>query len=1183
MRKSNFTCQLILAVSLLLLITPAALGQSNAQLEGVVADATGAVIPGVEVTLTNNATNLSTTVITGPNGRYIFVNIRPGSYALAAELPGFKRAASPAIGLEVGDTRTFDLVLETGDITEEVTVTSETPPVDRVSQSIRAVVDEKKIVDLPLVGRNPMNLFFLQAGANRVGAGGSGRVNGLRNTTSNVQIEGIASNDNMLTGGATQSLAPVIVEAMAEYSVTTSSAAAEAGLGGGAQVQMIYKSGTNEYHGSVFEFHRNKALNANNFYRNRQGLDTPVFRRHQYGFAVGGPIVKDRAFFHFTYEEETQTTDATTQRTVWTDRFKSSGIFQYTDTVDGLTKEIDLKTVDPRRTGISSEFSSFAAMLPSPNNTDSGDGFNTGGHRFSSNDPLDEWRMVLKGDYIISDKHRTGISYADRRRDNPSSFHILGHRNSTNNEKYPAGIFTLTSNFTPTFLNELRMGGTKRDWKFSQGDPSRFKPVPVLNFNSLGGPSRGGNANRSTFLPQAGPSATLTINNNTTWIRGDHTFKGGIDFRINRSNVAFGGDAYIPIADTQNSRNPAVIPALAGLSGADEGRAAQLLNDITGTLGTLEQSFQQVTSSGDAFVPFETKLRKWRSREYSFYFQDTWRFNDRLTLQLGTRYEVLPAHFEANDIFSYPVDSSGNACVQCLFGISGPGETTLGQLPNAGRSDLYETDFNNFAPNLGFTWDLFGNGKTTFASNYRVAYDRNPLVNTLFQDFSQEGASTALLIFGASLPAAQATLANAQSISAGIDPGVPYGPKAFDRNGTVTVWDSSYATPYVQSWSMRLQREVMRNTVLEIAYVGNHAVGEPRAIDVNQIQIRDNGFLSGFLVAQDNLALNGDVLVGRDTGVFGQIWAAAGSPTSQNSNVSRGEVADVANFFDRSLGGAPLAAAGLPDNFFRTNPQFDRAQLLGQNSHSTFHGLRLDMRRRFTEGLQFQINYAWGKGLTDYEGGQSQRNAFRDNENRGLDKSRSSSDARHIINSNFIYELPFGRGRRFANFDSGVLDAVLGGWQVNGIFTYSSGQPVTIESNDRRTLTLGDHGSVGYAGTDFTIGSNINTSGLSTPSAFTAAEKALFSHPVAGSAGFVAQRAFPDASFWVLDSSLFKSFRTPWFAGEDSEIQFRFEFFNTTNSTTFDAFNDNFVSSSFGNINSSRSARIMQVGLKFIF
>ncbi len=1181
MKKKKFVFYLLTAASLLLLLTPATLGQSNAQLDGVVKDASAAVIPGVEVTLTNNVTNLSTTVITSDTGRFVFVNVRPGEYTLSAELSGFKRSSNPNVSLEVGDTRTLDIALETGTISEEVTVTSETPPVDRVSQSIRAVVDEKRIANLPLVGRNPMNLFFLQAGANRVGSGGAGRINGLRNTTSNVQIEGIASNDNMLTGGATQSLAPVIVEAMAEFSVTTSSAAAEAGLGGGAQVQMVYKSGSNEFHGRIYEFHRNKALNANGFFRNRQGLDTPAFRRHQYGFAVGGPIIKDRAFFHFTYENITQVQDATTQRTVWTDRFKQTGVFQYVDTVDGLTKEIDLKTVDPTRQGMSSDFSSYASLLPSPNNNDNGDGFNSAGFRFSSSDPLDDWRVVLKGDYIVNDKHRMGISYADRRLDNPSASHILGHPNQVRNEKFPAGIFTLTSSFTPTFLNELRLGGTKRDWQTSNGDPRRFETAPLLNFNSLGGPARGTNANRSIFLPQAGPSATLTINDNATWIKGDHTFKGGIDIRINRSNVAFGGDRYIPVADTSNANNPATIPAL-NISGSDLGRAEQALNDVTGTLGLLRQDFQQVTTGGDAFVPFETKLRKWRSREYSFFFQDTWKFNDRLTLQLGARYEVLPSHFEANGIFSYPIDGSGNACVECAFGISGPGTTALGLLPSAGR-DIYETDWNNFAPNVGFTWDLFGDGKTTLASNYRVAYDRNPLVNTLFQDFNQEGASTVINVLGSQV--ANASLANAESLSLGINPGVPFGPKPFNRDGIVMVWDPNYATPYVQSWSLRLQREVARNTVLEVAYVGNHAVGEPRAVDLNQLNLRDTGFLDGFLVAQSNLASSGNPLVGADTGVFGQIWSTLSSAQagSQNSNISRGETAAVAEYIDDTLKGAPLAAAGLPDNFFRLNPQFENVELLGQNSHSTFHGLRLDVRRRFTDGLQFQANYAFGKGLTDYEGGQSQRNAFRDNENRGLDKSRSAADARHIVNANAIYELPFGRGRRWANFSNGVAEAFLGGWQVNGILSFSSGQPITVRSTGRNNLTNGDHSTVTFAGTDPTIGSSVNTSGLATPNAFTASEKALFSHPVAGSAGFTAQRYFTDASFWVLDSSLFKSFRTPWFAGEDSELQFRFEFFNATNSTTFNQFQRNLVSSNFGNITGARANRIVQVALKFIF
>ena len=299
----------ITGVAFFLLGAISALGQS-AQLDGVVRDATDLVVPGAEVTLTNNANNLSTSVITSDNGRYIFVNVRPGSYTLAAELPGFKRVARPNVILEVGSTLTLHLKMEVGEITDEIIVDGEPfLRVDRTTPKIGGVVDEQQMTDLPLSTRNVMELVFVQPGANRVSEGGDARFNGLRNTTSNVQVEGIAANDPFFTGGATQSRAPVIVEAMAEYSVTTSSATADAGSGSGAQVQLIYKSGTNEFHGSVWEFHRNRALNANNFFSNRGGFERPTFLRHQYGFAMGGPIIKNRAFFHFTYENTTQKID----------------------------------------------------------------------------------------------------------------------------------------------------------------------------------------------------------------------------------------------------------------------------------------------------------------------------------------------------------------------------------------------------------------------------------------------------------------------------------------------------------------------------------------------------------------------------------------------------------------------------------------------------------------------------------------------------------------------------------------------------------------------------------------------------------------------------------------------------------------------------------------------------------
>ena len=1150
---------------------------ATARVDGVVKDQIEAVVPGVVVTLTDQGTNLTREVITNDRGRYLFVSVRPAFYTLGAELPGFKRYTRPHIKVEVGDTLTLDVLLEIGAIEQQTTVTAAAPTVDRVSQSLGGVVNEQKISDLPLVDRDPMFLFFLQAGTNRFFPerfSRGGQVDGLREGDNNVQIEGISANQPVVPTGATFSAAPVINEAIAEYRVVTSSASAEHGLGSGAQVQMIYKSGTNDLHGSVFYFHRNGALNANEFFRNRGGIERPFFLRHQYGFAVGGPVIKNKAFFHFTYEKIDETQDATILNEVYTDRFKETGIFQYPNTDTGEIQEIDLTTIDPTRIGISPLWSSFASMLPSPNNMDTGDGLNTAGHRFSSDDPWREWRFVVKGDYIFNDRHRLAVSGANRKIDDSSARHILGPRLAVGHVSLPAVIVSLTSTLTPSLLNELRLGGTSDKPRFTNGDETRFTNFPLLNFSGLGWLFSPFNPNRSPRLPFSSSAATLTINDNLTWIRGDHTFKGGVDIRINRWNNSSGGDFYLPVADTLNSFNPASIPSIPGLDGNDGARAPQLTNDVTGSLGFYFQTFQQITPEGDAFIPLETKLRRWRSREYSFFFQDTWKVHDRLTLQLGTRYEVLPSVYEDQGIFSYPV-SGGQPCVQCVFGISGPGETTIGLLPEAGR-ELYNTDWNNFAPNLGFTFDPTGAGKSSIAANYRISYDRNQMLNTEAQDRDNPGATTFAFLFGS--PGDR--LDRAFELVDTVDPGVPFGPKAFDRTGEVTVWDDRYTTPYVQSWSLRIQREIMRNTLLEAAYVGNHGVGLPRAINFNQIIVRENGFLDGFLAAQRNLVASEDPVVGEDTGVFGQIWNVM-IPPHRNQllpAISRGTVASVADFID--LRGYP-EAVGLPLNFFRANPQFQDAWLLGRNSHSTYHGLKLEVRRRFSEGLQFQANYTFSKNLTDFSGSGNEREHFRDNADFGLDKTNSFLASRYILNANAIYELPFGRGRRWGSFSNRFLEGALGGWQINGIVNYSSGRKNTISSNGRQTLTTGDFGTVTFSGTDPGITSKaIRGDDIVF---LTEEEKGLFEHPVAGSAGLTARRFFSSPASWALDASFFKEFTTPWLGGENSRLQFRVEAFNLTNSTRFTGYDLNFASSTFGRIFASLPPRIVQVGLKFLF
>lgn len=1168
---------------------------TTARLEGVIRDQTQAVVPGVTVVATQRGTNLTFETISNDVGFYVFPKLPPGTYALATELTGFKRSIHQGIRLEVGDTATLNLTLETGELSETVTVSAEVAAVDTVSTSVGKVVNTQQIEQLPLVSRDPMDLFYLQPGTNRFTGGG--RVDGTRGTAANVTVEGVAATEPALGSGATSTAAAVPIEAVGEYRVVTSSASAEYGRGAGAQVQLIYRSGTNEFHGSAFEFHRNKVLNANSFANNKQGIARPAFIRNQFGGSVGGPIIKDKAFFHFTYEGIRQITNTTPNYLVYTDTVKKGGIFRYNnkgrndvslvDPKTGVPKipdsqigTVNLLTVDPSRLGKDSTgtFDKLIGSFPSPNNFEIGDGFNIGGYRMLSPNPYSQNQYVIKGDYSLTSKHRIGIVYAHKKFEDVYSDLYLNGTRELWNEPYPTGVVSFDSTLTNHWLNEFRVGGTKRGANFVNTDEDRFKKEGMtvfvgLSLNNI--PQRG--HPKDIFLPQVFPSPVITISDNSTWIKGSHSLKGGVDVRINRSNVAFGGDNYLAVIDTRNPSNPATIAGFTDMNSSDRSRAQQLVNDLTGSLGRIDQGFH--ANETDAFTPFETKSRRWRSREYSFFFQDTWKVRPNLTLNLGVRYEVMPPHFEAGGIYSYPVNG-----VEGLWGISGPGgETKLGLAADGGRS-TYSTDWNNFAPNVGFNWDPTNKGKWSISGNYRLSYDRTWLATTLFMDFNQEGMSTNRTLDAASGTRLSALPGLFNSTTGYFNPGLPFGPKAFNRQGLVTAYDPGFYLPYTGSWSFRIQREIMRNTMLAVSYVGNKATGMQRGIDLDELEVRSNGYLDGFLAAQRNKAANGNPMVGEPTGTFGQIYSVMSTAdrNSISTYIDQGTIATLANFIDQSRASSQyLEKAGLPLTFFRLNPQFANSWLVGNNSYSTFHGLKIEVVRRFHSGLQFDANYTWSKALTDYEGGQSQRDSYRDPKDRTLDKTYAGIDAAHVLNANFLWEIPVGAGRRWLGGANPIVNAILGGWQVNGIFAYASGSPFTIDSG-RNKLTLGDRSTADCSGCYSNMTNKVIKGDIIR--ALTVDEAKQFTDPAAGSPGALAQRYFRASPRWVTDGSVFKEFRLGFIPGEQGKLQSRFEFFNVFNATRFGNPTSRIDSGSFGTIAApTANQRIIQVALKILF
>ena len=647
-------------------------------------------------------------------------------------------------------------------------------------------------------------------------------------------------------------------------------------------------------------------------------------------------------------------------------------------------------------------------------------------------------------------------------------------------------------------------------------------------------------------------------------------------------NFIFGGDEYIPAVYTNIAYNPANVPALAGLATADRSRAQQFVNDLTGTIGNINQTYN-ANNLKTGYLPYDPSTRYFRDLEWGAFFQDTWKVAQNLTFNYGTRWDLIPPGWTKNGMYGYPVGGSLS-----VLGISGPvGVYHSGLAPDAGKG-IVNWDWNNFGPNVGLTWDPFKNGKMSVSANYRIAYDRTMQAVYVFFDYSNIGTITNLVATPYtrfSDPNLYQTVGGKPAILP-LPVGKPFADIPFERQGRAYAADENIGTPYTQSWSLRLQRELGKDWYIQGAYVGNISVGGWRAMNYNQVQIRSNGFLDAFLAAQRNINANGNANKGESIGVLGKLLAPVGGvPSSFNNVISQGQVGYLADYIDTYTGctgvrGGCVTAAGFPSTFFRMNPQVQNANIVDNMSVSTWDGLKVDVGKRFSAGTYLQFQYTLGKGLTDYTGGQTLYQDFRDNANRRLDKSLQRYDSTHIIQINGIWELPFGLHKRWLNGMSAWQDAILGGWQFNGIFQLATSRPFTVTSA-RYNLVQNQYSTAYYSGNDFNIMANVIRGGTLI-TALTDAQKALFSYPGTADPGGTPFYVFRGPLYTNIDTSMFKNFRLR-FIGEQGNLQFRMEAFNLLNHTNFNSPSSTYGSGNFGVITSSMSPRILQFALKLNF
>ncbi|MBV9083902.1 MAG: TonB-dependent receptor [Acidobacteriaceae bacterium] len=1135
---------------------------SNAQtifasLTGLVTDPSGAPVPKAEVRVVNTATNAQTVVHTRDDGTFLAPSLKPGGYTVTVSAQGFKSAVRGDVHLDVSQTARLDIHLDLGSVTETIDVTAQAPLLDTTTSSLGQVIDSKSITNLPLNERNSYSLVLLAPG---VTGGPALNYNGV-NISANGGRPG--SNDVLLDGapsappGGTPinvfSIFPS-VDALQEFRVQTSNYSPEFGRSGGAIINMIYKSGTNDLHGSIYDFLRNSIFDANGFFANANGTPLSSFKRNQFGFSLGGPVVipklyngHNKTFFFADYEGLRQATPSNLQDTVptllertgdFSQTFAPSGakviIYDPTTTVkqgNGYVRApfagnvIPANRIDPVARNVMKYY-------PLPNGT--GDPITHANNYFS---PGGQARNIdqydVKVDENIDDKSRAFVRVSRRDYSIPAPTNqfpsnIAIAAGGQNQDQIGTGAAAdYTRNFSPTYLMEIRYGLGRAlavllplSYGFDPttlGFPSyirdnadvlafpQFKPANYLNIGN-GGPD---------YRHSAYETHSLLISNDK--ITNSHDFKFGFEGRLLRVN---NGEAQAFVGSYSFS------PQLT--QGPDPTKA-------TAIGGNSIASF--LLGLGSGTMTKNSKIADTESYYYAGYFGDDWKITPKLTLNLGVRYEVQVPRTERHNRMNYfdpnvPSPLAGPAHIPNLKG----GIVFVGT-DDVGRRQ-FPIRWGNIAPRLGFAYQL--TPKTILRGGSGLFYAGAPTVaggvignfgyrtDTPFVG-SQDGLTPYSYLSNPFPTGLVPPTGSSQGLLTGI--------------GTAIQEPLHDATvPYIEEWSMDIQRELPGSIVVDAAYVGNHSVNLITA-------------------AEGNINLN--------------------QLTPQQLALGNALLTNVKNPFFGLITSGPLAAATVPYYYLlRQYPQFTSVGLLyPQGGNSFYNAGQLRVEKRFSNGLNFLLSYSKQKLIDDNSIIENAgRNAAHQNiYDRRSDRSVSANDVSQRFVFSAVYQLPVGRGQKFGASWNRYADAVLGGWQINGILTLQTGFPLNITAPQNGAISIGNeslrpnnngHSAKLGGSTENRLREYFNTSVFSQPGPFTF-----------GNTG----RTLPDVrrpGIHNVDFSMFKNFQLK----ERLNLQLRGEAFNATNTVQFGLPNTTYNSAQFGQITTqANSARQLQFGLKLLF
>jgi Carboxypeptidase regulatory-like domain/TonB dependent receptor/TonB-dependent Receptor Plug Domain len=1134
---------LLISAGLPLLLLPTLCRAQTASVGGVIRDPSERVVNGAKVSLVNTQTAIVRDVSTNDDGLFWFTNVAPGPYSITVERDGFKAIHIEDLTLTVNQSFTFEAHLELGPIATSMEVkASELPPIDLDNAQISNLVDSKRIQELPLLTRDPYILVLLSPGviqSNTPGGLNGFSVNGTSQRDNNFLLDGVDNNDTDVPG-APKGLNALNPDSAQEFRVITSNFAPEYGRNDGSIVQILTRSGTNDYHGDAYWFGRYAALGARDFFNPASTGPKNPYTRNDFGASVGGPIVKDKAFWFLNYEGQRFITTLTNVSTVPTPQLKT-GVFTAPDPVTGAPDPIDVSTpsspdnvlglpLDPTMQKI-------LAYFPAPNGPAVVPGI-SGTLFYPSTSRLQSDSVTAKVDYNLSKKHSLTVRYSFNQQSDPNFDHEDFLPNSLGatslylrNQNIALG---LTSTITDTLINEFRFGANRSHQEYACNGSKIFDSFGQIDSVGTGadyaipfGQQNGYLGFGCIFLGDADTQARFTGTYQTVDYmarsHGRHLFKWGGEFRDVYSN-SYDDFSTRTLLDFQGFTNSGIF-ALPPTSPLVNDPTTE--NAVLTLLGYVDTQFQtQYFNKNQQRA--STDLRGFRQRESAGFVQDTWKLLPNLTATYGLRYEYFGVPFEVhNNLSNLFADPSGFA--PFTFTIVGPGLSR----------NLYSNQYNNFEPRVGVAWDPFKKGRTSVRAGYGIFHDRvfgNLLGNTRGNPpFSLTAFNTPDAPLSAVTPPTAITPVNPAVVQNG----------AF---AYVLLIDPNLRTPYSQNWNFGVQQALTSTLTLEVDYVGVKGTHIFRSVDGNQPQPNLVSQLVAFCSVPNAFGCTSSTLQ------FSTLWDGAASSAIP---------------FDAVNNNAFYAGGG-PGAF-----------VYKSIGNSIYNGLQINLQQQFTHGFQLQFAYTFSHAIDNVNdplepamgNGNLPRNSFDLQAERG----NSDFDIRHRAVINFIYEPNIGRGR--THWSDGFTGRVLEGWSLSGIIAAQTGHPYDIYGLTDANHT-GEYARVSRRGsTAQPPGTDKTYTGPSATSIFTTP---FDTQPNTG------KNFFYGPGFYNIDMAAIKdtSLTERW------KLQFRAEFYNLFNHAQFNQPYNFFIPGdvTFGESLSTvtrpdgtTSARQIQFALKLLF